>query len=132
MPVICRRWSSLDSYCESSLQLVGAVACSSDGSKIARLVTFARQLLLVSLHESSVKTLPDRTHTALLTYDHLLTFAGEVHFVWRRKFSGATILFALNRYVNLFSKILLVVNAQYWPNQTDQVRTLLRLERITL
>lgn len=58
---------------------------------------------------------------ALIAYDHLLTFAGEVHFVWGRKFSGATVIFALNRYVNLFSKIALFVSTASWPNQTDQV-----------
>ncbi|KAH9888010.1 EAP30/Vps36 family-domain-containing protein, partial [Cubamyces lactineus] len=38
---------------------------------------------------------------ALLAYDHLLTLSGEIQFVWGRKFSGATVVFVLNRYVTL-------------------------------
>ncbi|KAI0659907.1 hypothetical protein C8Q70DRAFT_1053716 [Cubamyces menziesii] len=57
---------------------------------------------------------------ALLTYDYLLTFSGEIQFVWSRKFSGATVVFVLNRYVTLFSKIVLPISTFWWPNQTDQ------------
>ncbi|KAJ8489003.1 hypothetical protein ONZ51_g3220 [Trametes cubensis] len=57
---------------------------------------------------------------ALLTYDYLLTFSGEIQFVWSRKFSGATVVFVLNRYVTLFSKIVLSISTFWWPNQTDQ------------
>ncbi|KAI0667235.1 hypothetical protein C8Q78DRAFT_982722, partial [Trametes maxima] len=58
----------------------------------------------------------------LLAYDHLLTFSGEVQFVWGRKFSGATVVFLLNRYVTLFGKILLPISTLWWPHQTDKVR----------
>ncbi|KAI0628621.1 hypothetical protein C8Q77DRAFT_1067864, partial [Trametes polyzona] len=57
----------------------------------------------------------------LLAYDHLLTFPGEVQFVWGRKFSGATVVFLLNRYVTLLAKIMLPVSTFWWPHQTDQV-----------
>ncbi|KAI0334549.1 hypothetical protein GY45DRAFT_1242288, partial [Cubamyces sp. BRFM 1775] len=36
---------------------------------------------------------------ALLVYDYLLTLRHEVRFVWSRKFTGATVLFLLNRYI---------------------------------
>ncbi|RDX48216.1 hypothetical protein OH76DRAFT_1312760, partial [Lentinus brumalis] len=36
---------------------------------------------------------------AILAYDYLLTFPREVRFVWSRKFSPATTLFLLNRYI---------------------------------
>ncbi|KAH9888970.1 hypothetical protein C8Q73DRAFT_655086, partial [Cubamyces lactineus] len=36
---------------------------------------------------------------ALLAYDYLLTLRHEVRFVWSRKFTGATVLFLLNRYI---------------------------------
>ena len=58
---------------------------------------------------------------ALLVYDHILTFPGEVRFIWGRRFSGATVIFTLNRYVTLFGKIVLPVSTLWWPNQTDQV-----------
>ncbi|KAI0918353.1 hypothetical protein AcV5_002360 [Taiwanofungus camphoratus] len=47
----------------------------------------------------------------LLFYDHLLTFPGEVEFVWKRKFSAVTVLFIMNRYVALIKKVLLVVDS---------------------
>ncbi|KAI0754175.1 hypothetical protein C8Q80DRAFT_1265851 [Daedaleopsis nitida] len=46
---------------------------------------------------------------ALLVYDHLLTFAGELQFVWGRRFSGATVIFALNRYTTLIGKVILPI-----------------------
>ena len=61
---------------------------------------------------------------ALLAYDHLLTLSGEIQFVWGRKFSGATVVFVLNRYVTLFGKIVLPISTFWWPNQTDDVRRL--------
>lgn len=60
----------------------------------------------------------------LLFYDHLLTFPGEVEFVWKRKFSAVTLLFIMNRYDTLIDKALLVVDSSSCPNQTDQVRML--------
>ncbi|EPS96176.1 hypothetical protein FOMPIDRAFT_61838, partial [Fomitopsis schrenkii] len=35
----------------------------------------------------------------LLFYDYALTFSREVRCIWRRKFTGATMLFLLNRYL---------------------------------
>lgn len=46
--------------------------------------------------------------SALYLYDFLLTFGDEVRYVWRRRFSGATLLFAVNRYASLLA---CVVNA---------------------
>lgn len=59
---------------------------------------------------------------ALLLFDYLLTLSGEIKFVWGRKFSFVTVLFALNRYVTLLSKVFLFANELYWPGQTDSVR----------
>ncbi|KAJ7135690.1 hypothetical protein C8R44DRAFT_768862 [Mycena epipterygia] len=42
---------------------------------------------------------------ALLIWDHVITFGAEVRKVWCRKFSGATVLYALLRYGTLFEKI---------------------------
>ncbi|KAJ3477807.1 hypothetical protein NLI96_g10212 [Meripilus lineatus] len=43
---------------------------------------------------------------ALLLYDHLLMFSAEVELVWRRKFTGAKIIFLAVRYCSISSKIL--------------------------
>ncbi|GBE88858.1 hypothetical protein SCP_1402660 [Sparassis crispa] len=58
---------------------------------------------------------------AVLFYDHMLTLPAEVRFLWTRKFSGATLLFMLNRYITLFGKTILLVTGFSWPNQTDAV-----------
>ena len=92
--------SRMDNYCE--VAVLGE--CLPISSFVTIVMTCSRGLL------------------AMLAYDHLLTFAGEIHFVWRRKFSGATIIFSLNRYVNLFGKVLLVMSTMWWPAQTTQVR----------
>ncbi|EIW77347.1 hypothetical protein CONPUDRAFT_84465 [Coniophora puteana RWD-64-598 SS2] len=38
----------------------------------------------------------------ILCYDHLMTFAEEIAYIWRRPFTTSSILFFLNRYVGLF------------------------------
>ncbi|KLO05847.1 hypothetical protein SCHPADRAFT_710544 [Schizopora paradoxa] len=44
---------------------------------------------------------------AMLIYDHLLTFGDEVERVWKPKFTGATLLFLINRY---FTPLQYIVN----------------------
>ena len=43
---------------------------------------------------------------ALLVYEFLITFGQEVQLFWKGKWSGATILFFLNRYITLSTFIL--------------------------
>ncbi|KAI0821839.1 hypothetical protein BC628DRAFT_1422262 [Trametes gibbosa] len=78
------------------------------------------QELITALHLFTVSNICEIAGVALLAYDHLLTFSGEVQFVWDRKFSGATVIFLLNRYITLFNKILLPISTFWWPNQTDK------------
>ncbi|RPD72535.1 hypothetical protein L226DRAFT_511640 [Lentinus tigrinus ALCF2SS1-7] len=49
------------------------------------------------------------TPIALVLYDYFLTFDLEVELFWRRKFTGASVLFALNRYM-MIVRILLVIS----------------------
>ena len=42
---------------------------------------------------------------ALVAYEHLLTFDQALKVIWRRKWSGATLLFFLNRYLLLLTVI---------------------------
>lgn len=46
---------------------------------------------------------------ALLFYDYVLTFSREIRCIWHRKFTGATVLFLLNRYIFLVYRILMTV-----------------------
>ena len=75
--------------------------------------------------------LADHCMTAILAYDYLLTFPREVRFVWTRKFSPATALFLLNRYliillyfvdfITLFPIIpsVRVYSQMHWSESTD-------------
>ena len=42
----------------------------------------------------------------ILIYDQLITLSDEVEHVWKRKWTGATLLFFLNRYATLFKTIV--------------------------
>lgn len=44
--------------------------------------------------------------TALVVYEYLLTFQDEVRMIWRRKWTAATVLFMMNRYLLIASIIL--------------------------
>jgi len=44
--------------------------------------------------------------TTVLIFDALITFDREIDRIWKRKFSGASLLFALNRYLYIASSIL--------------------------
>ncbi len=43
--------------------------------------------------------------SALVVYEHIITFQQEVQAVWKRKWSAVTWLFALNRYLLLLVSI---------------------------
>ncbi|KAI0740460.1 hypothetical protein C8Q76DRAFT_194623 [Earliella scabrosa] len=44
--------------------------------------------------------------TSIIIYDFLITFPNEVNSFWRSKWTGATMLFFLNRYVPLLSTVV--------------------------
>ena len=39
------------------------------------------------------------TYQALFVYEYLITLFDEIRYVWKHKYSIATILFAINRYI---------------------------------
>ncbi|KAL6300947.1 hypothetical protein BKA93DRAFT_828648 [Sparassis latifolia] len=89
------------------------------------------QALLSSYQFSITDNYCEVAALAVLFYDHMLTLPAEVRFLWTRKFSGATLLFMLNRYITLFGKTILLVTGFSWPNQTDAVRiSMLSLQEI--
>ena len=51
-------------------------------------------------------------------YDYVLTFSSEVQFIWRRKWSAATVLFVMNRYAILLYQTL---NIQLQYTTFDQM-----------
>ena len=50
------------------------------------------------------------SQVALLFYDHAVTFVDEVQRIWRRKFSGATLIYLLTRYVATLERITLLAS----------------------
>ena len=47
-----------------------------------------------------------KKNSVILFYDYLITFGDEVQLFWRRKWTGATVLFILNRYIVLLVHII--------------------------
>lgn len=63
--------------------------------------------------------------TILLYYDYLLTLPDEIRCIWKRKFSFATVLFFVNRYVTLLYRTLMIIQMLPWSSlPEDQADTL--------
>ena len=45
---------------------------------------------------------------ALVAFEHIITFDREIAVIWRRNYTGATLLFSLNRYCLLAYVILTI------------------------
>ena len=58
--------------------------------------------------------------TAFIVWEHLITLDQEIRYFWRRKFTGAAVLFMLNRYIVLVLYAL-NVSAEF-ISFTDEVR----------
>lgn len=54
--------------------------------------------------------------SVISAYDIALTFSREVEYVWRRKHSAVTVLFAVNRYSTLGRTILEIITSMYVPS----------------
>ncbi|EIW54159.1 uncharacterized protein TRAVEDRAFT_51880 [Trametes versicolor FP-101664 SS1] len=52
--------------------------------------------------------------SALLWFDHMLTFPSEYARIWRRKFTGATLVFLLMRYAAFIERIFFVLEVLVW------------------
>ena len=59
------------------------------------------------------------TSVALLVFDYLLTFREEFQLFWRRKWTGATVLFFLNRYLTLIEHILNMIGSSPVPDKVS-------------
>ncbi|KAF9547693.1 hypothetical protein CPC08DRAFT_715761 [Agrocybe pediades] len=56
----------------------------------------------------------------MLIYDHMLTLSMEVERIWKRKFSGASMLFLINRYVTPL-QFIVIIDAFQDPVWTKEV-----------
>ncbi|KAI0641339.1 hypothetical protein C8Q79DRAFT_919363 [Trametes meyenii] len=57
--------------------------------------------------------------SVLLFVDWCMTFTDEVHRIWRRRFTGATVVFLLTRYVALAERVVLMVSL-FLPTVDDK------------
>ncbi|KAF8164768.1 hypothetical protein B0H34DRAFT_793228 [Crassisporium funariophilum] len=57
----------------------------------------------------------------MLVYDHALTFPEEVERIWKSKFTGATVLFLINRYVTPL-QFIIIIDAFHDPIWTKSLR----------
>ena len=57
---------------------------------------------------------------AVLWFDFALTFTTEVRRIWRREFSGATLVFLLMRYIAVVERVFFVLEVLLWKS-TDEV-----------
>ncbi|KAI0645031.1 hypothetical protein C8Q79DRAFT_912048 [Trametes meyenii] len=58
--------------------------------------------------------------SALLWFDFALTFPTECRRIWNRKFTGATVVYLLTRYIAVVERIFFVLEVLVWRS-TDQV-----------
>ncbi|RDB19736.1 hypothetical protein Hypma_013174 [Hypsizygus marmoreus] len=56
----------------------------------------------------------------VLIFDHILTFSEEVEKIWKRKITGAAILFLINRYGTPLA-VIIIIEAYHDPNWTHSV-----------
>ncbi|KAI9059899.1 hypothetical protein FKP32DRAFT_1579041 [Trametes sanguinea] len=68
--------------------------------------------------------------SALLWFDFALTFTDEYRRIWKRKWTGATLVYLLTRYVAVIERIFFVLEVLVW-NSSDQVRPSLSCGGIT-
>ncbi|EIW54180.1 uncharacterized protein TRAVEDRAFT_92176, partial [Trametes versicolor FP-101664 SS1] len=54
--------------------------------------------------------------TALLWFDFVLTLPDEYRRIWRRKFTGATVIYLLIRYVAVIERIFFVLEVLVWKS----------------
>lgn len=66
------------------------------------------------------------SHAALLIADFLLTFTDEVQRIWRRRFTGAAVVFFVTRYAAVFERIILIISVVI-PASQDKVREAIAL-----
>ncbi|KAI0083636.1 hypothetical protein BDY19DRAFT_900028 [Irpex rosettiformis] len=56
---------------------------------------------------------------ALFMYDYFLTLPQEIKCIWRRKWSTATVLFLVNRYVVMCNRGFRMIQAVSWQGQFE-------------
>ena len=66
-----------------------------------------------------------KKNSVILFYDYLITFGDEVQLFWRRKWTGATVLFILNRYMRGVSGVAVGTDNTEGGREREQGRWVL-------
>ncbi|KAI0754211.1 hypothetical protein C8Q80DRAFT_1094190, partial [Daedaleopsis nitida] len=69
--------------------------------------------------------------TALVLYEYIITIELEVQQIWRRKISGASILFILTRYLTLLNRVFVVIGLGLTRVLACSCRTITWLQAVT-
>lgn len=83
-------------------------------------VRLFRQCHTVQVQHSSQIMPITICHTVLLFYDYILTFDKEVGLFWKKRISGASLLFFCNRYLTLLTQMFDMM--QFTTDMSDEVR----------
>ncbi len=62
---------------------------------------------------------------ALIYHDYMATFPDEVKCIWQRKFTGATVLFSINRYAALlYLAFSIITSLPEWQTEKEKIANL--------
>ncbi|EIN08132.1 hypothetical protein PUNSTDRAFT_44735 [Punctularia strigosozonata HHB-11173 SS5] len=97
-----------------------AFGVAMDGAPLPpALVTFKNDLQMQNMFQTGL--------FSLLIYDHLLNFGEEVERIWKKPWTGASILFVLNRYLTPLEFIVVMTAFQSeWPAEMPTIREIRR------
>lgn len=67
----------------------------------------------------SHKLIHTEFRSAILYYDHIVTFSAEVRYIWQKPLSRSSLIFFLNRYVICFGYIPVLLFLFFSPEDID-------------
>ena len=108
---------------------------TTEGTRGCRDTTAYLELAATGTHKPLVSPLDlhlKLAPTALFFYDYLLTFAQEIKCIWARKPTGASFLFALNRYAVFVGRSVRLVQLMSWHGFLEKDADLVRLYSLCL
>ncbi|PIL26520.1 hypothetical protein GSI_12278 [Ganoderma sinense ZZ0214-1] len=85
--------------------------------------------LIAALQSSTVANQCGLATVALYIYDYTITFPREVELFWGRRFTGASLLFLLNRYLSLAHVIIEVCNFARMSDKVSYIISSRQLRR---
>ncbi|OBZ73410.1 hypothetical protein A0H81_07276 [Grifola frondosa] len=91
------------------MMICKAVMSNSSALEIEEIVTVYQELLTLNYFVMA--------GAVLFIYDYMITIGQEIDFIWSAPLNGATIVFSLNRYVNLATSLFNILQFVPWDSQ---------------